>query len=506
MTFALLTVAGLLQGLITLLLAIYATSYAILTTFLLIRRRCAERAAPLDEARLPRVTVQVPIYNEVHVIERIIDCVAAFEYPRDRLEIHILDDSTDETSELAAARVALHRERGVDIRVLRRPNREGFKAGALRSGLCEAQGEYIAVFDADFVPQPGFLLKVMPHFATHPRLGLVQTRWAHLNADDSLLTQTQALILDGHFAVEQAVRHRAGLLMTFNGTGGVWRRRCIEESGGWQDDCLSEDLDLSFRAHMCGWEFLFLPEIAVPAEVPPQLAAFKRQQARWAQGAFQVLRKQGWPILASRRLRWHQKAMAFIHLSSHVAHPLMVILLLISPALLFVPRPMRVDLGVLGLAFLGPPLLYVVSQRQLYRGYGRLHALPALVLVGIGIAWSNALGVWRGLTRDGGDFVRTPKFRLEGAAGEWINSGYRLRLDATTWAEALLALYALGVFALACARGEHWMSGFILLCVAAFGAVACLGLLQGRRPSRRLRVAAVPVPDPTPVGGPLSRE
>jgi cellulose synthase/poly-beta-1,6-N-acetylglucosamine synthase-like glycosyltransferase len=488
---ALVIALAVLHGLITVLLAVCATHYALLTVFTLIRRCGSEPAPELDRARLPWVTVQLPVYNEVHVVERIIDHAAALDYPRELLEIQVLDDSSDDTARLVDARVAFHRTQGVDIRVLRRSSREGFKAGALRHGLAEARGEFIAVFDADFCPAPDFLLRVMPYFDGRPRLGMLQTRWSHLNPDDSLFTQTQALILDGHFMIEQRARYHSGLLMTFNGTGGVWRRSCIEDAGGWQHESLAEDLDLSFRAHLAGWECLFLPDVTVPGEVPPQLAAFKRQQARWAQGAFQALRKLGWSILTSRRLKWHQKGMALLHLSSHAAHPLMVALLLISPALVLVPSSMRLNLGAAGLVFLGPPLLYLTSQWQLYRGWGRLRALPALVLLGIGIAWSNAQAVWRGLTRNGGEFVRTPKFRLEGGPEKWSQSAYRVRMDATTFVELFLALYALGTCVVAWNCDDRWLSISSLLCALAFGAVGVLGLLQGRGARMRAPAAAV---------------
>jgi cellulose synthase/poly-beta-1,6-N-acetylglucosamine synthase-like glycosyltransferase len=359
------TFLAFIHALVVLWLAIYGLNSLILAFLYLRHRRAVVPAPSADWSVLPPVTVQVPVYNELHVVERAIDGVAALDYPRDRLQIQILDDSTDETTRLARARTALHRERGVDITVLRRPDRGGFKAGALAWGLSQARGEYVAIFDADFCPHPDFLLRTIPHFLARPRLGMVQTRWSYLNADYSPLTRAQALALDGHFVVEQAGRHRSGLLVSFNGAAGVWRRRCIEEAGGWQADTLCEDLDLSYRAQLAGWECLYLPAVDAPAEVPPQIAAFKRQQSRWAQGSVQALRKLAGSILRSRRLRWGQKGMALVHLSSYLAHPLMVVFLLASLPTLLMPDSALLPLGSLGLMCLGPLLVYVVSQQQL---------------------------------------------------------------------------------------------------------------------------------------------
>ena len=473
-------------------LAIYGLNTVILVLLCLLHRRADANPPATDQVALPPVTVQVPVYNERHVIERVIDSVAALDYPRDRLQIQILDDSTDETTRLARARAAFHRRRGVDVTVLRRPDRRGFKAGALDWGMSQARGEYIAIFDADFCPRPDFLLRTIPHFLARPRLGLVQTRWSYLNAGYSPLTQAQALALDGHFGVEQPARDRSGLLMSFNGAAGVWRRRCIEKSGGWRADTLCEDLDLSYRAQLGGWQGRYLLAVDTPAEVPPQIAAFKRQQARWAQGSVQVLRKLGRPILRSRRLNPAQKAMALIHLSNYLAHPLMVLLLLISLPLLLVPASMQLSLGGLGLVCLGPLLVYVVSQQRLYPDWGRrLRALPLLVLIGIGIAWRNTQAVWRGLTRWGGSFARTPKFQLEGKRGRWSDSGYRLRTDASVIGELALTCYALIVASVASVTGRYEVVPFSLLYAVAFGTVAGIEIFQALKP----RLPRLLVPD-----------
>jgi len=480
------TFLALVHALIALCLAIYGLNSIILSFLYLRHRRAVIPTPPLDRATLPTVTVQVPVYNELHVVERVIDSVAALDYPRDRLQIQILDDSTDETTRLARARAALHRERGIEIAVLRRPERGGFKAGALAWGLTQARGKYVAIFDADFCPPPDFLLRTVPHFSALPRLGMVQTRWSYLNGDYSPLTRAQTLALDGHFVVEQSGRNRAGLLMSFNGAGGVWRRCCIEEAGGWTADTLCEDLDLSYRAQLAGWECLYLPQVTAPAEVPPQIAAFKRQQSRWAQGSVQTLRKLVGPILRNRRLGWGQKGMALAHLSSYLAHALMVLLLLASLPLLLLPDAVQLPLSGLGLMCLGPPLVYAISQKELYPDWKRrLQAFPLLMLVGIGIAWANTLAVWRGLTRWGGTFARTPKFRLEEQDDRWADSGYRLQADGSTVGEVALALYALATAFVAYVTGNRGMMPFLLLYAAAFGTVAGMGLAQTVAPRRK---------------------
>lgn len=479
------TLLTFVHALVSLWLAIYGLNSFILAFLYLRHRRAVVSASLVDRSTLPVVTVQVPVYNEFHVIERVVDAVAALDYPHDRLYIQILDDSTDETVQLAQVRAARYREQGINIAVLRRPDRRGFKAGALGWGLSQTSGEYVAIFDADFCPHPDFLLQTIPHFLACPRLGLVQTRWSHLNADYSPLTRAQVLAFDGHFIVEQTGRNRAGLLMGFNGTAGVWRRRCIEESGGWQSDTLCEDLDLSYRAQLAGWECLHLPTIDTPAEVPPQIAAFKQQQARWAQGSVQVLRKLGGSILHSQRLGWKQKGMALVYLSSYMAHALMIVLLVVSLPLLLVPEPTPLPLSGLGLMCLGPPLVYAISQQQLYPNWRRrLRAVPLLALVGIGIAWCNTQAVWRGLTHWGGTFVRTPKFRLEGRAGRWDDSRYRLRADRSIIGEVALVLYALTTACVAYALGRYGLIPFMLLYAAAFGTVAGIGLAQGVVPRR----------------------
>jgi cellulose synthase/poly-beta-1,6-N-acetylglucosamine synthase-like glycosyltransferase len=460
-------------------LALYGLNIAVLVC-LYFRHRMEVTLTP-DVARcdLPSVVVQVPVYNEIHVVERVIDSLAALDYPADRLHIQILDDSSDATTGLACTRARLHRCRGVDIDVIRRADRADFKAGALSWGLAHTEAELVAMFDADFRPRSDFLLQTVPHFLARPRLGMVQSRWTYLNADYSPITRAQAIGLDGHFVVEQIGRSRSGLPFNFNGSGGVWRRRCIEECGGWSADTLTEDLDLSYRAQLAGWKCLYLPTVEAPAELPPQLAAFKRQQARWAQGSVQTLRKLAPQVLRSRSLTLGQKVMALLHLSSYIGHALMVPLLLLSLPVILLPNPFRGVLDFLGLTCAAPLLVYAISQRHLYHDWlRRLRAFPLLALLGLGVAWEIVRAVWRGLTGWGGSFARTPKFRLEGTDGVWKDSGYRLDSDGGLLGELALAAYALATAGVALHCGCWGMAPVLLMYAASFGTVVALQLGQ----------------------------
>jgi len=466
-------------------LAVYGLNALILTVLYLRHRRKTIPCPSLTG--YPQVTVQLPIYNELHVVERLIDAVAALDYPRDRLQIQVLDDSTDETTRVAQARVLYHRRRGVDIELIHREQRVGFKAGALREGLAQARGELIVIFDADFVPPCDFLQRTVPYFLAHPRLGMVQTRWGHLNAEHSLLTRAQAIALDGHFVVEQTARNRSGLFMNFNGTAGVWRRECIIAAGGWSADTLSEDLDLSYRAQLAGWEFLYLPEVAAPAEIPPQIEAFKRQQFRWAKGSLQVLRKLWRPLLQARQ-PWPIRFQGLLHISSYLAHPLMLVLLLCIPVLMLTHQSLYWPLTYLSLASLGPPLLYTVAQRALYRDWPRrMLAFPLLALLGTGVAWNNTKAIIEALLRRESAFQRTPKFRVEGRTARWQESRYWLPAGRQVIGEVLWALYALVAAGVALRQGNLYTLPFLGLYIGGFGYVALGSLWQSREQRRGRR-------------------
>jgi len=460
-------------------LSAYSLQALILALLYLRHRRSAPRAAETYPMTWPSVAVQLPVFNERHVVQRLIDAAAALDYPADRLEIQVLDDSTDDTTALAEARAAYHRRRGVNVRVLRRPDRSGFKAGALAWGLAHTDAEFVAVFDADFRPRPDFLKRTIPVFLSQPAVGMVQTRWSHLNDEFSPLTRVQALALDGHFVVEQTARSRAGLLINFNGSGGVWRRACIEAAGGWQDDTMTEDMDLSYRAQLAGWRMRYLPEVDAPAELPAQMEAFKRQQRRWAQGSVQCLRKLGPAILASR-LAWPQKLMALLHISGYFTQPLLILLLLVTLPLLWTRQDTPGLLMVLGVASLGPPLLFVIAQVALYPNWRqRVRYFPALLAVATGLTWSTSRGVWQGLIRWGGTFRRTPKFKIEGRQGHWASSSYRLTPDWTWLGEVALMAYAVATAAVAAARGQYALLPLLALYAVGYGLVAASTAWQG---------------------------
>ncbi len=469
-----LSVLAIVYGLTAVLLATYGINSLIMVLLYLHHRHEHHPPPPLTDA--PPVTVQLPIYNERHVVERLIGAVTRLDYPTDRLQIQVLDDSSDETTTLAQARVDYYRKRGIDIVLIHRPERTGFKAGALQRGLETAKGEFIAIFDADFVPHPDFLQRIIPYFQGQPRLGLAQARWGHINADYSPLTRAQALALDGHFVVEQTARQRSGLFMNFNGASGVWRKRCIEEAGGWQGDTLSEDLDLSYRAQLAGWEFLYLPDVVSPAEIPPQINAFKRQQFRWAKGSIQCLLKH-WRTLVRAPQPAFVRLQGLIHLSNYLIHPLMLILLLLTLPLLIGQGVTRLPLLYLGLGSLGPPLLFALSQWDAYSDWHRrLAYFPLLVLLGTGIALNNGLAVGEALTRRPNRFQRTPKFGLEKRTDRWARSRYALPVNWMTLGEALLGLYSLATVIVALAKGNHYAVPFLLLYLGGFGYVVALGL------------------------------
>lgn len=477
------SVLAIVYGLTAVLLATYGLNSMIMV--LLYLRHRHERQPPPPLTNAPSVTVQLPIYNERHVVERLIDAVTRLDYPRDKLQIQVLDDSTDETTALAQARVDYYRTQGFDIALIHRPERTGFKAGALQRGLETAKGEFIAIFDADFVPNPDFLQRIIPHFQGRPRLGLVQTRWGHINADYSHFTRAQALALDGHFVVEQTARQRAGLFMNFNGASGIWRKKCIEEAGSWQADTLSEDLDLSYRAQLAGWEFLYLLDVASPAEIPPQINAFKRQQFRWAKGSIQCLLKH-WRALVRAPRPFFVRLQGLLHLSNYLIHPLLLILLLLTLPLLVWPDVMRLPLLYLGLGSMGPPLLFALSQWEIYPDWRRrLTYLPLLVLLGTGIALNNTLAIGEALAKRPNRFQRTPKFGLERHTDRWAESPYALPLNWMMLGEVLLSLYSLITVMVALAKGNYYAVPFLLLYLGGFGYVAALGL-GFRTPMRRI--------------------
>lgn len=465
-------------------LCVYSLHILLLTALFLMRRRSSRQPAAAEPLEWPSVTVQLPLYNEAAVVERLLAAVAALDYPVDQLEIQVLDDSTDETTELAERALALLREQGLEARLVRRPDRQGFKAGALAYGLPQARGEFIAIFDADFVPSPDFLRSTLPALLADPTLAFMQARWGHLNRDYSPITRLQSLAIDSHFIIDQQVRFWAGFPMHFNGTGGIWRRQAIETSGGWQGDTLCEDLDLSYRAQLAGWRPGYLADVTVPAELTPQLEAFKQQQFRWAKGSIQCWRKLWSPIQRSA-WPWWKKLLARIHLSGYFINPLVLLLVLITPPFAasggaaLLPRALWLPtspLWVLSLAF---PLFYAVALRSEFGDRWRsvlARDLPLVLLVGTGLAFSNTLAVAQGLVLKGGRrFGRTPKFNVVRSQDRWHRHRYRLPVSPTVLGEALVGLYSL----IGAALTTGPMALFSLYYGACFAFTAVLGVREG---------------------------
>jgi len=434
----------------------------------------------------PWVTVQLPIYNEQYVAPRLIQAICAFEYPSERLEIQVLDDSTDETVAVVEREVSEWRKRGFAIHHVRRGNREGFKAGALAHGLKEAKGEFVAVFDADFLPKPDFLKKVIPHFYSEPGIGMVQTRWEHLNRDYSLLTQAQAILLDGHFIIEHTARHRSGCFFNFNGTAGVWRKSCIEDAGGWSGETLTEDIDLSYRAQMKGWRFVYLDEVVAPAELPVDINALKTQQHRWAKGSVQVAKKLLPSILKGPYPR-RVKMEAFFHLAANFNYLLMAILSFLLPVAIYVRREqgwydmLWIDLPLFLSATWSVSVFYYHSQKRAYSDwFSRVKYIFFSLALGIGLCLNNSKAVIEGLRGKTGEFTRTPKYAVVNRSDSWKEKGYRGRLPFLSLVEVFLTLLYGATVAYALSEGLYLSVPFLLLFVVGFGYSSLLSLAQFR--------------------------
>ena len=442
-----------------------------------------EPSEPVPPGAEPLVTVQLAVFNEENVVGRLIDAVAELDWPADRLEVQLLDDSTDDTPEIARAPLERLAALGIAVDHVRRADRVGFKAGALQHGTERAQGELLALFDADFVPPPDFLRRAVGRF-DDPKVACVQGRWTHLNRDASWLTRAQALAIDAHFGVEQAAREAAGWLLNFNGTAGLWRRAAIEDAGGWSSDTLTEDLDLSYRVQLRGWRIAFDPTLACPAELPTALGAFKAQQRRWATGSMQAARKL-LPSVWRAPLPLGTKLHATMHLTHYAVHPLMAAVALLSlpgallPGVVLGPAVAWVLLGLFAATTLGPTLLHAYSQRVLGHGRLRLRDLASLSLLGIGIAPSNARAVLAAFGDDVGTFVRTPKLGSVGPT-QAPTRAYRLPLDGLQGVEGLLALYCVATSAGLAWWGLWAVAPFILLHGAGFATVALRARAEAR--------------------------
>jgi len=442
--------------------ALYALHIIVLIVLFLIHGRKPSPALPaVSDDALPVVTVQLPLRNERWVARDAMRALAALDWPRDRLEIQVLDDSEDETSALVDEEAQRLRTMGVDLVVRRRDQPTGYKAGALAEGCQAARGAFFAVFDADFQPSPDFLRRTVPYLLADRTLGMVQARWTYFNAAHSWVTRVQALALDAHFAVEQVARNRAGLCSNANGSATVWRREAIEAAGGWQGDTVTEDLDLSYRLQLAGWRALYLPEVVAPSELPTLIAAFRSQQARWAKGAIQCLRKLTWPILCSRRLHPGQKIMGLLHLSGYVTQVVLLVMMLLTVPMVLVSPTFPRFVVWLGAVVSIPPVLFVLGQWSLYRDWlRRILFYPLLMLVWIGIAWRLTLAVFDGLLHWAGPFERTPKFGAHGRQPP--KDSYLPRPGVSSLGELALAVYAAAATWLALSTGQGhlaWVAG-----------------------------------------------
>jgi cellulose synthase/poly-beta-1,6-N-acetylglucosamine synthase-like glycosyltransferase len=439
---------------------------------------------------LPFVTVQLPIFNEQFVIDRLIDAVCRLDYPRDRFEIQLLDDSTDETVQVAAEIVEryAHGTAGLapqPIVHLHRTNRHGYKAGALDEGLKVARGELVAIFDADFVPPPDWLMKVVDHF-DEPGIGMVQTRWTHLNRNYSFMTQVEAILLDGHFVLEHGGRSRSGVFFNFNGTAGVWRRVAIGDGGGWQHDTLTEDTDLSYRVQMAGWKFKYLQDVECPAELPIEMTAFKTQQARWAKGLIQTGKKI-LPRVIKSDAPWHTKLEAWYHLTANISYPLMIVLsVLLMPAMIIrswqgYVQMLLIDFPLFIASTMSVSTFYLVSQKELFpkTWHKTFLYVPFLMALGIGLTITNTKAVMEALFDYKTPFARTPKYRVKKKGEANQAKIYRKRLGIVPWIELFIGTYFAWTVWYAMTTENYFTVPFLLLFVLGYWYTGLLSLFQG---------------------------
>jgi cellulose synthase/poly-beta-1,6-N-acetylglucosamine synthase-like glycosyltransferase len=452
--------------------------------FLRNRRTVVPEPEPMKE--LPIVTVQLPMFNEQYVASRLIDSMATLDYPKEKLEIQVLDDSTDDTQEIARERVEALRAKGFDAVYLHRTDRTGFKAGALDAGLKVSRGEFVLVFDADFLPAPEILNKLVPYFS-NPKIGMVQARWGHINRNYSLLTRIQSMMLDGHFVIEHIARLRTGRFFNFNGTAGIWRKAAIVDAGGWEHDTLTEDMDLSYRAQLRGWKFTYLPNVVSPAEVPVEINSFKSQQFRWAKGSIQVAKKM-LPVVLRADLPLKVKLEAFFHLTNNVAYLLLVLLsILLLPNILArtdhsMTQVLLLDFPLFAGTTCSVAIFYIVSHHALYGNvWEGVRRLPLLMSLGIGLSVNNARAVLEGLIGHETDFVRTPKMGVERTGDKaWKKQTYRVKKNLMPFLELLFAVYFAVAIYIAAARGHYGSLPFLVLFLAGYVYVGTLSVLHAR--------------------------
>jgi cellulose synthase/poly-beta-1,6-N-acetylglucosamine synthase-like glycosyltransferase len=449
-----------------------------------------------DELKMdeyPTVTVQLPLFNEKYVITRLIDATIRIDYPKDKLEVQILDDSTDETTQIIRDYIKRYTEQGYDIKHVHRTDRTGYKAGALKEGLKTARGEFVAIFDADFIPRKKFLKRTIPYFYKYDKLGLVQTRWEHLNREYSLITRTQAIALDGHFVIEQAVRNRAGYFINFNGTAGVWRKECIFDAGNWEADTLTEDLDLSYRAQMKGWKFKYLINFTSPAELPAEINSLKSQQFRWTKGAIETAKKI-FPKVIKSKLPLRIKMQSFVHLWSNIAYPFILIAALLQVPVLLIKLEGNHDeifkfMSIFVFAFISSFLFYLYSQKDVYNDWQqRIMYFPVFMAGSMGLSVNNTKAVFEGLFGKKSEFVRTPKFKIVDTKDSWKDKQYLpKKISFTTYIESIMALYCFVGVIIAIVNAQIAAIPFLMMFTLGFAMMSVLSINQVISSNRAMR-------------------
>jgi cellulose synthase/poly-beta-1,6-N-acetylglucosamine synthase-like glycosyltransferase len=439
----------------------------------------------------PEVTLQLPIYNEMYVIDRLIKAACEIDYPIDKLEIQVLDDSTDETVGIVDDIIKEYQLRGFDIKHIHRTNRQGFKAGALKEGLVTAKGEFVAIFDADFIPRPNFLKIVLSYF-DDPKIGMVQTRWEHLNRNYSLITQIQALSLDGHFVIEQQVRNKAGFFINFNGTSGIWRKDCIFDAGNWEADTLTEDLDLSYRAQLKGWKFKYLTDFTTPSEVPSEIISVKSQQFRWTKGAIETAKKMLFRVWKSH-LPLKTKIISTFHLTNNIVFPFILLACLLNMPSILIKNTGRYDLiftlmSVFVLGFIASFLFYLYSQKDVYADWrNRILLFPLFMAGSMGFALNNTKAVIEAIFNKKSEFVRTPKYKIEDKKDTWTDKKYvHKKISFLVILEVILTLYSLSSIVISLITLQIAAIPFQLMFTFGFGFVAYLSIQHVIKSNRKI--------------------
>lgn len=439
----------------------------------------------------PEVTLQLPIYNEMYVIDRLIKAVCEIDYPIDKLEIQVLDDSTDETVAIVADIIKEYKLRGFDIKHIHRTNRQGFKAGALKEGLVTAKGEFVGIFDADFIPRSNFLKVVLSYF-DDPKIGMVQTRWEHLNRNYSLITQIQALSLDGHFVIEQQVRNKAGFFINFNGTSGIWRKACIFDAGNWEADTLTEDLDLSYRAQLKGWKFKYLTDFTTPSEVPSEIISVKSQQFRWTKGAIETAKKILFRVWKSD-LPVKTKIISTFHLTNNIVFPFILLACILNMPSVLIKNSGRYDLiftfmSVFVLGFIASFIFYLYSQKDVYADWrNRILLFPLFMAGSMGFALNNTKAVIEAIFNKKSEFVRTPKYKIEDKEDTWTDKKYvHKKISFIVILEVILTLYSLLSVVISLITLQIAAIPFQLMFTFGFGLVAYLSIQHVIQSNRRI--------------------